>query len=366
MSSKHITPGEQSTISLDETIGFIETNWGVPISHIEEGPSHTSRVFIGSVAARQFTTGTELFYGYPETSQADLGKRVMKMFPTSVPQNRLELANRASDVWNAADIRIDGAVEPVRVQSYLATTASNQAGQHNEIVAWHTSSSNPTLRNPAILAEFIPGEKLQGDAPTIALDRLAELHAKVHGHSRNPALLDLVEGRPDLRIATVNDYMDRFTRQSPEIIAQMPDAWTAIVRAVDEALSHPNLPQGIVPVSYWMGDVMFEGNRPKGLIDINDTEYTSPLFCLGMSLWGLYVAGGGKSLEPITRYMSIYNQHRALTPLEQKEWPRFMLARAITSWQGAMLVNVQAAERDAHLIQKLFVDLNRAGLLPEG
>ncbi|HSW74324.1 MAG TPA: hypothetical protein VLG16_00480 [Candidatus Saccharimonadales bacterium] len=312
---------------------------------------------------------TPLYDDTPETEAANWERFVLKAFPDSITFKQLRLAYELSKVLNTANIQIDGAEERIAVQSYLPTITSNRTGDQNAVVAWHENETETeTVSNPAILARFIPGARLGSDISPTATSRLAELHAKVHGHFRDPALLRLAEVDDSLKIMDTQGYMDRFTRQTPEILRQMPETWKDILRVTDAAFQR--LPQGVVPTSFWMGDVMFKGERPSGLVDINETEYTSPLLCLGMSLWGLYAAKGG-DIEPIMQYMATYQQHRELSPYEQQLWPHFMLARAIMCWQGAKLVEPltapgekSAAKGDEERIIKLFADLRERRLIP--
>jgi hypothetical protein len=368
MTSKYITPGVQSSIGLAEVPEFVHENWGINnVDHVQENASHTGRVFIMGSVATQETVPTPLYDDTTETEAGNWERFVLKAFPDSITFKQLRLAHELSKVLNAASIQIDGAEERIAVQSYLPTIASSRAGDQNAVVAWHENGAE-AVSNPAILARFIPGARLGSDISPAATSRMAELHAKVHGHFRDPALLRLAEADDSLKITNTQGYMDRFTRQTPQILGQMPEIWKDILRVADTAF--PKLPQGVVPTSFWMGDVMFKGDRPSGLVDINETEYTSPLLCLGRSLWGLYAAKGG-DIEPVMQYVATYQQHRELSPYEQQLWPHFMLARAIMCWQGAKLVEPlttpgekSAAQGDEERIIKLFADLRERRLIP--
>ncbi len=350
MTTGYITPGEQSRIREADVPDFVHEEWDIVVGDVMERPSHTGRVFtMRSMATRGVVFGDNAV----EAEIAEGEDLVFKAFPNKVPASRLYLADALSDVLNAADIHVDGDPERIKVQKYLSTIVSSDA------VAWHGN-------NPTILARLIPGEKLSGDASPLEFDRLAEMHAKVHNHFQDPKLLRAVGDDESLKITNTDGYMERFTRQTPEIIAQMPEAWRAILDVVDE--NFPYLPQGVVPVSMWMGDVPFLDGRPRGLYDINETEHTSPLLCKGMSVWGLYVATG--SFEAVTRYAQVYQEHRELTPPEVEQWPYHVVARAIMSWQGAKLVEHltppgerSAAQRDEERINTLHDRFRESGLV---
>jgi homoserine kinase type II len=167
---------------------------------------------------------------------------------------------------------------------------------------------------PAAILEWLPGAwkaapSLPDQAAAGAL--LARLHLAGSGFGRsrpNPV-------GPRARRALFDRCRSRATAAAPRELLRRMEAWV-------DADPGAGLPRGPIHADYFPDNILFEGDRPSGLIDFYFacTDALAYDLAIALSAWG-FDADGAALPDALSAFQSGYESVRPLSPAERNALP---------------------------------------------